>query len=107
MSKLNISSQFFSDLLVSSKFFPNVTGDGQYFLVIGFQHVNNGILTCPPKTEPEVILGSGHRGGRKDGIIDHIGHLSPKPYPYIDNQYAILSVAHNMIVAGGLIGNNN
>jgi hypothetical protein len=25
------------------------------------------LLPCPPKTDPEVMLGSVHRGGRKDG----------------------------------------
>jgi hypothetical protein len=26
-----------------------------------------GIVTCPPKTDPEVVLGLVHIGGRKDG----------------------------------------
>ena len=31
------------------------------------KHSENVVMTCPPKTNPEVMLGSVHTGGRKDG----------------------------------------
>jgi hypothetical protein len=54
-------------------------------------------MTCPPKTDPKVVLGSVHTGGRKDGNTDFIRRNSNHRYRIISflqkNQSYIIDIS--------------